>query len=159
MKSITARLSALGFAAVLAGAGGYIALHEGEVLGSYIDPAGILTACYGSTGSHVQHGQTFTQDECLYMLADDLHEHNQQLMAAVKVPLSEGEHVAYLSFHYNVGTGSFRSSTLLKLLNDGNRVSACHQLHRWVYANGKKLRGLVNRRADEFQMCIRDLQV
>ncbi|WP_445425185.1 lysozyme [Alishewanella sp. HL-SH06] len=157
MKSISARLSALGLAAVLAVSGGYIALHEGEVLGSYIDPAGIMTACYGSTGKHVTAGQTFSEDECLYMLAADLLEHNKQLMAAVKVPLTDGEHVAYLSFHYNVGAGSFRSSTLLKLLNANHRVDACHQLTRWVYANGKRLKGLVNRREHELQMCLRDL--
>lgn len=158
MKSIAARLSALGLAGVLAISGGYIAMHEGEVLGSYVDPVGIMTACYGSTGKHVAPGQTFSQDECLYMLAADLQQHNAQLMQAVKVPLSEGEHIAYLSFHYNVGAGSFRSSTLLRLLNADQRVDACQQLSRWVYANGKKLRGLIKRRQHELEMCLRDLQ-
>lgn len=159
MKSISIRLGALGLASVLAITGGYIAMHEGEVLGSYVDPVGIMTACYGSTGKHVAPGQVFSQEECLSMLAFDLIDHNRQLMQSVKVPLSEGEYIAYLSFHYNVGAGHFRSSTLLRLLNSEQRVEACHQLTRWVYANGQKLNGLIKRRQDELKMCLRDLEI
>lgn len=42
----------------------------------------------------------------------------------------ELEHVAYQSFHYNVGGGNFRSSTLLRYINGGHRVEACNQLTR-----------------------------
>ena len=88
------------------------------------------------------------------LLADDLTRHNEQLLQAVTVPLSEQEHAAYLSFHYNVGAGNFRSSTLLRHLNAGERIEACKQLSRWVYAKGIKLPGLVARRAAERELCL-----
>ena len=76
----------------------------------------------------------------------------------IKVPLSTEEHAAYLSFTYNVGVGNFKSSTLLKLLNKGQRQDDCEQLSRWVFAKGKKLRGLVHRREDEKALCLSGLK-
>lgn len=154
MKSITAKLSALGLSAALSAGGGFIAVHEGYVPGTYIDPVGVLTACFGSTGQHVEQGRIYTDEECLSMFAKDLVNHNRQLMSAVKVPLSEQEHAAYLSFHYNVGAGNFRSSTLLRYLNADLMVEACNELPRWVYAKGIKLPGLVTRRAQERDLCL-----
>jgi len=58
---------------------------------------------------------------------------------------------------YNVGVGNFKSSTLLKLLNKEKRVEACNQLTNWVFAKGKKLRGLVNRREEEKNLCLSGL--
>ena len=57
------------------------------------------------------------------------------------------------SFVYNVGEGQFSSSTLLRLLNAGDARGACAQLSRWVFAGGKQLAGLVNRRAAERELC------
>lgn len=154
MKNVTAKLSALGLAAALALTGGTIAVHEGYVPGTYIDPVGIVTACFGHVNPTLQAGQKISDDECLSLLAKDLVKHNNQLISAVRVPLSDQEHAAYLSFHYNVGAGNFRSSTLLRYLNAGDRVEACNQLSRWVFARGVKLPGLVTRRADEREQCL-----
>ena len=158
MKNITARLSALGLSAALAAAGGSIAVHEGYVPGTYVDPAGIITACFGHTSHRLTLGMEMSEQDCLQLLADDLVKHNTQLLQAVRVPLSEQEHAAYLSFVYNVGTGNFHSSTLLRYLNAGLRVEACNELPRWVKATvlGVKvtLPGLVTRRAAERELCL-----
>lgn len=146
-------LIALGLSSVVAAVGVTVATFEGKELTGYLDPVGIQTACYGHTKTAVQ-GKTYSESECLELLASDLSEHNAQLMSAVKVPLSTGEHTAYLSFHYNVGAGNFRRSSLLKYLNEGNRVRACDELTRWVYADGRKLLGLVKRRAHERLTCL-----
>lgn len=146
-------LIALGFTGVLAAAGVTVAKFEGKELTGYLDPVGIQTACYGHTKTAVE-GKIYTESECLNLLALDLAKHNEQLNSAVKVPLSQGEHIAYLSFHYNVGAGNFRSSTLLRYLNEGKRNRACNELPRWVYADGQMLAGLVNRREQERQMCL-----
>lgn len=155
--SVAGRLTALGAASALAVTGGWLVMHEGTVLGTYVDPVGIVTACHGRVRPEFELGMTFTERECDQMLLEDLLEHDRQLMSVVQVNLTQGEHQAYLSFHYNVGHGSFRNSTLLQLLNEGQRVEACKQLPRWVYARGVQLPGLVNRRADEMAMCLRDL--
>ncbi|MBV2128171.1 lysozyme [Arsukibacterium indicum] len=154
MKNVAAKLSAMGLAAALALTGGTIAVHEGYVPGTYYDPVGILTACFGHVSPTLRPGQKMSDDECLRLLADDLVKHNDQLLAAVRVPLSEQEHAAYLSFHYNVGSGNFRSSTLLRHLNAGFRVEACNELSRWVFAKGIKLPGLITRRANERDLCL-----
>ena len=156
--SIKNKLLAMGLSSALATTGVFVAKHEGLVLGTYVDPVGIITSCYGHVDSSLQLGQKFTEDECLEQLAKDLSKHNKELMRYVKVPLSEQERAAYLSFIYNVGGANFKSSTLLKKLNAGEREEACNQLSRWVFAKGRKLQGLVNRRESEKQLCLSGLK-
>ncbi len=155
--SVSHRLIALGLAGTVALSGGaLIAKHEGLILGTYIDPVGIVTSCYGHTGKDIQSGQPFTDEQCLEQLATDLSVFNRQLLS-LSPALSEGEHAAYLSFVYNVGINAYRSSTLRRELLAGNRVSACRELPRWVYADGRKLQGLINRRNAEMQFCLKSL--
>lgn len=154
MSQIAKRLAALGVAGSLALSGAMIATHEGYVPGTYVDPVGIITACFGHTSKDLKLGTAISEQQCLELFAKDLVSHNKQLLSAVTVPLSEQEHAAYLSFHYNVGSGNFKTSTLLRLLNAGYRVEACEQLARWVYANSIKLNGLVARRAHERELCL-----
>ncbi|RLV60995.1 lysozyme [Parashewanella curva] len=155
---LSQKLAAIGFSAIVAVSGGFIADHEGYVPGVYVDPIGILTSCYGHTGDELQHGQFFSEQECLSQLANDLESFNQELLNLTKgVELSKGEHAAYLSFIYNVGSGNFRDSTLRKKLHNDDRVGACNELPRWVYASGIKLNGLIIRRENERKLCMRDL--
>ena len=130
---------------------------EGKRNEVYLDPANILTSCYGHTGPELKPGMKFTDEQCLDKLAADLSKHNRQMLAFVKVPLSEGEHAAYLSFAYNAGAGRWQNSTMLQLLNQGKRKEACHQLMRWVYIKGQFSQGLQNRRRAEAKLCMRDL--
>ncbi len=158
MSRVRNFLIALGLSSALVTGGVLIAEHEGEVLSSYIDPVGIETACFGKTGAEIELGQVYSQQDCLSMLADDLEVYNRQLLNLTRVELTDGEHAAYLSFIYNVGASAFASSTLRKKLQAGDRVGACHQLSRWVYAKGERLQGLVNRREHELKICLRDIQ-
>ena len=59
-----------------------------------------------------------------------------------------------IDFTYNVGIGNVASSTLLKKLNMGNIQGACQELTRWVYAQKRKLAGLVKRRDAAYQVCV-----
>jgi lysozyme len=155
--NIKNKLLALGLSSALATTGLFVAKHEGLVLGTYLDPVGILTSCFGHTGSELKLNQKFTEDQCLSQLAKDLEKHDKEMMGYIKVPLSDEEHAAYLSFVYNVGVGNFKSSTLLKSLNVSKREEACNQLTRWVFAKGRKLRGLVTRREEERKLCLSGL--
>jgi GH24 family phage-related lysozyme (muramidase) len=67
----------------------------------------------------------------------------------VTVPLTQGQHDALVSWTYNEGAGRLQTSTLLKLLNAGDYSGAAGQFGVWVYGGGKKLPGLVTRRASE----------
>lgn len=145
-----AGLSAAGILAITA----LIKPHEGEVLGTYVDPVGILTSCYGHTGRHVEEGKTYSQEECQAILAEDVQAREALMLKSITVPVNDEIKASLLSFVYNVGIGAFESSTLLKKLNAGDYVGACNELPRWVYANGRKLPGLVTRREEEKALCL-----
>ncbi|HBA4407601.1 TPA: lysozyme [Escherichia coli] len=61
---------------------------------------------------------------------------------------------ALYSFVYNVGAGNFRTSTLLRKINQGDIKGACDQLRRWTYAGGKQWKGLMTRRDIEREVCL-----
>ncbi|MCQ7374286.1 glycoside hydrolase family protein, partial [Salmonella enterica] len=61
---------------------------------------------------------------------------------------------ALYSFVYNVGAGNFRTSTLLRKINQGDIKGACDQLRRWTYAGGKQWKGLMTRREVERDVCL-----
>jgi lysozyme len=129
-----------------------VPVFEGTVLSTYKDPIGVLTSCTGHTGPELQMGQRFTKEQCTQQLADDLAKHADDLNC-IKVPLSDREKAAYLSFTFNVGRANFCGSTLVRKLNAGDHPGACAELSKWVYADGKQLPGLINRRAAEREMC------
>lgn len=160
MKGLKAKLMALGLTSALASTGLIVSEHEGLVLGTYVDPVGIVTSCYGNTGydskgNKLKLGVKYTEQECLTQLADDLVDFNDAVKKSVKVIISDEELAAYTSFAYNVGIANFLSSTLLKKLNADDREGACNELSKWKYSKGKVLNGLIVRREKERQLCLR----
>ena len=144
----------LGLAASLTLAGAYlVGPWEGMEKKAYQDVVGVWTVCYGET-QYVKRGDTYTAEECNNQLAKSLPRYQEQMLRYVKVPLTPYQEAAFISFTYNVGVGSFAKSTLLKKLNRSDYQGACEELRKWVYAGGKKYQGLVNRREDEYKMCI-----
>lgn len=143
--------------AISAAALSLIAGFEGLRNYAYKDIVGVPTICYGHT-SNVQMGDWKSDEECLLILKEESKSFSDAVLRHTKVPLSQGELDAYTSFTYNVGEGAFKNSTLLKYLNQGKRVEACNELKKWVYAGGKKVRGLVNRRAEELKLCLSGVQ-
>lgn len=122
---------------------------EGCRLTAYKDVAGVWTIGYGSTGAHVRAGMTISQAEADALLVADLARFERAVEKLVKVPLSDGQFAALVSFAFNVGEGALQKSTLLKKLNAGNYDAVPGELAKWVNAGGKKVQGLVNRRAAE----------
>ncbi len=122
---------------------------EGLQRRAYICPAGVLTIGYGSTGAHVTKGMVITEAEAERLLIADLSRFERAVEKLVKVPLSDGQFAALVSFAFNVGEGALKGSTLLKKLNRGDYDAVPSELNKWVNAKGKKLPGLVNRRAAE----------
>lgn len=133
-----------------------VAYFEGFVPKTYIDPVGIPTVCYGETNRSItMQDRFFTKEECTALLDASLRKHAQGLSACVKAPLADHEAAAVLSWGYNVGVSAACTSTLVAKLNAGAPAKEwCTELKRWVYAGGKKLRGLEIRREAEYTMCI-----
>ena len=62
---------------------------------------------------------------------------------------------AYVSLAYNAGIRGIGRSTATRRLNDGDIVGGCKAIGWWNKAGQRVVRGLVNRRADEVQLCLR----
>jgi len=120
------------------------------------DPIGRLQVCYGHDDQKMVKGTQYTQAECQALLDADLLAHAAVLDCITEPPrgtLTDGEKAALVSFAYNVGVDKACSSTFVRRLNAGQGKAACAELSKWIYAGGKVLPGLVNRRAAERRIC------
>jgi lysozyme len=134
---------------------GLITVWEGYRPEVYLDPVGIPTVCYGHVvPSNVKLGDVFSNEACHSILYSDLVVFSEGVDKLVIVEMEPHQKAAFVSFAFNVGLDAFKKSTLLKKLNQGRYVDACHELPKWVYAKGKKLKGLVNRRNAEMKLCL-----
>lgn len=150
---ISKRVMAAISAASLSIASAMIVDLEGVEYTPYYDVAGVLTVCYGHTGSDIVKDKVYSPDECQVLLDTDLARIASEINPQIKTVLPVTMHAALYSFAYNVGSGAFNSSTLLKKLNANDYAGACSQLKRWVYAAGKPWKGLMNRRDIEEAVC------
>lgn len=138
----------------------FIKQHEGLKLQAYLCPSDKLTIGYGHTGPDVQPGMTITAARAAELFEMDLAKFEAQLndlRAAWRVSLTQGQYDALLSFAYNVGMGSLRSSTLWrKVRTNTSDRSIADEFNRWVYGTkgGKKVKlpGLVARRKAEAEI-------
>ncbi len=106
------------------------------------------------TGKDIMLGKTYTKAECKTLLNKDLATVARQINPYIKVDIPETTRGALYSFVYNVGAGNFRTSTLLRKINQGDIKGACDQLRRWTYAGGKQWKGLMTRREIEREICL-----
>lgn len=141
---------------VIAAAIGLVAAWEGRSLVAYVDPVGIPTICEGYTHG-VKLGDVATTERCDALTEQEVRKALAVVDRSVPQPLPEGVRAALASFVYNVGPGAYGGSTLLRKLRAGDLSGACNQLPRWVYAGGKKLRGLERRREAERRICLSSL--
>lgn len=121
---------------------------EGVRKQAYLCPAGVWTIGYGHTAG-VKEGTTCTPEQAEAWLKEDCLVAELTVCTNVNVQLSQNQFDALVSFVFNLGSGNFVASTLLKRLNAGDYVGAGDELDRWVNAGGRRLAGLVKRRAAE----------
>ena len=134
-----------------------IAKWEGLRLDAYLDIVGVPTICYGSTRG-VQLGARKTIGQCNQLLRAEVAEYRCGWLvyvtrtAANKLPPKRG--AAYTSLAYNVGIRAAGRSTATRRLNADNIRGGCIAIGWWNRAGGRVIRGLVNRRQDEVQLCL-----
>lgn len=134
----------------------FIAKHEGVSLTAYNDPVRIPTICYGYT-HNVKLGDTATPDQCAYLLKTETYKYLAAVDKYITAQMPDTRRAALTSFAYNVGIENFKNSTLRKKMNAGDTRGACDELLRWVYAKGKRLRGLERRRHNERDLCLKGI--
>jgi len=125
---------------------------EGCKLKAYQDIVGVWTVGYGATGADVTEGLEITQEEADKRLLADIEQFERGVSRVVKVPLTDNQLAALVSFTYNLGIGSLWRSTLLRLLNAGEYEQAAEQFPLWNKAGGKEVAGLTRRRLAEQQL-------
>ncbi len=118
---------------------------------AYLCPGNVWTIGYGHT-KNVRAGMCISKAQAEELLKEDLKYFENAVRQLSKVELTQGQFDALVSFTFNVGVYAFKKSTLLRLVNQGDFLGAAEQVDRWVYANKKKLPGLVKRRAEEKQL-------
>ncbi len=76
------------------------------------------------------------------------------VLRLIRVPLEDVQCNALCAFVFNLGSGSLQSSTLRSRINRCDYIGAADEFPRWVFAGGRKLKGLIKRRAHERLMFI-----
>jgi lysozyme len=140
----------------------FLKAHEGLVLRVYDDahpnvvlkpgaePEGTFTAGYGHTGPELHPGMTVSREQAEIWLGRDAEQAAMRLTARVgKVvdELTEQQYAALISFVFNLGASP--NWTIWKRLKARQFDQVPLEMMRFVNAGGRKLQGLVNRRAAE----------
>ncbi len=124
----------------------------------YLCPAGVPTIGYGATyypyGEKVtMNDEPISEEEAEKMLVLMLQRYEDGVERYVTSKLSYNQFGALVSFAYNCGLGAFKSSTLLKRVNNNpNDPDIKYQFSRWNKVNGLTNRGLKRRRKEESEL-------
>lgn len=123
---------------------------EGLRLEKYRDAVGKWTIGYGHLIlPNESFPRALTEAEADELLRDDLGVTERSIHRLVTVDLNQNQFDALVAFTFNLGAGNLQTSTLLKLLNQGEYAQAADQFPRWNKAGGKVLAGLTRRREAE----------
>lgn len=125
---------------------------EGLRLKPYLCPAGVPTIGYGHTGPEVKLGSPpITRAFAERLLAEDAAVFYRAAGKLSPILWLEGDakHAALADFCFNLGTSRYKASTLKRRVDAGDWQGAAEELGKWVWGGGKKLPGLVARRAAE----------
>jgi lysozyme len=118
----------------------------------YICPAGYPTIGYGHLITEANKEQFLDgvdEDEALELLRQDVEVAERAVLRLINVPLTQGQFDALVSFTFNLGSGALQRSTLRRKVNREEHADVPAELMKWVWAGGRKLKGLVRRRHEE----------
>lgn len=127
-----------------------IKMFEGFSPSTYICPAGYPTIGWGHVVlKHEKFPATITKAEGEHILKNDLVQFERSVERLIVVDLNQNQFDALVSFTFNLGGGALQRSTLRQRLNREDYAGAADEFLRWVWAGGKRLRGLIRRREAE----------
>lgn len=118
-----------------------------------VEGKGKLTIGYGHYNDpDVAAGMIITKAQAEAYLREDLRKHEDQVIRAVKVPLTQNQFDALVSFSFNTGASS--RDTVFKEINNGSFDRAMIELAGWRGNGTTAYRGLKRRRNDEIELFI-----
>jgi len=121
-------------------------------IGHLLNAEELLTSKIRINGQHIDYSLGITKRQCYDLCMQDLERFCEAVDETIKVNLSRNQFDALVIFCYNVGIRSFKESTLVKLLNQGEYDNVPDQLLRWNKAGGVVVHGLTNRRKAEIKL-------
>ena len=130
----------------------------------YVCPAGYNTIGYGNTNYMNRkkmplQDKPLTEPEAAALMIDILdRDFVPKIDKMIHVDLGQNMFDACCSLAYNIGTGAFSKSTLLKKVNSMDFIGAAAEFEKWCKDNGKVVQGLLNRRREEKALFEKDIK-
>lgn len=118
----------------------------------YICPAGYPTIGYGHVvkpGEKEKFANGITEPDAKILLQEDVGIAEHGVLRLISVPLTDGQFGALVSFTFNLGAAALQRSTLRSIVNRQEHGEVPAEFMKWVWARGKKLKGLILRRKRE----------
>ena len=128
---------------------------EGFKSHAYLCPAKVWTIGIGTTsikGVPVKSGDTCTKEQAYQYVRDYFVKEIYPIFDDIKAPLTQNQFDALCLLIYNIGTGAFKSSTLLKKLNRLDYIGASDEILKWNKVKGRAVKGLTLRRQQELSL-------
>ena len=125
--------------------------YESLQLKAYRCPAGVWTIGYGHI-KDVKQGDVITEKQAEILLKKDL-AGAEATVNKERLNINQNQFDALVSFTFNLGSGAFKGSTLLKCIKAnplGSNIA--YEFSRWNKAGGQELKGLVRRRKEEAEL-------
>jgi lysozyme len=125
----------------------------------YLDAAGLPTIGYGHLirkGEHKMFENGISYEAAVALLIKDVQSAERSVLRFINIPLTDGQFDALVSFTFNLGGGALQRSTLRRKVNRGEHPDVPREFLRWVWAGGRKLRGLIRRREAEAKLYLND---
>lgn len=152
-------IAAASVAAMLAIATPFVTSWEGTETKPYWDHFGkVWTVCTGETKVEMRE---YTVAECEAMFGRSFLKYAEQVATlSPGIEASPYEWAAHSSLTYNVGVGTYSTSSVRRLFNEKRYIEACRAIRLYRKSGGQVVQGLVNRRegngpqVGEYELCL-----
>ena len=128
---------------------------EGFAPEIYICPGGWPTIGYGHVvrdDERERFADGIDEATAEDLLRRDVASAERAVLRLIRVPLEDGRFDALCSFAFNLGAGALQRSTLRRKVNREEHDAVPAEFRRWVWAGGRKLKGLIRRREAEAEL-------
>lgn len=126
--------------------------YESERLQAYLCPAGKWTIGKGITvypdGNPVKEGDIITKEYSEALITDFFIKKITPVINGMGIQFDWKQKEALGSLIFNVGVSAFKKSKLYTAIKEKD-IKGIYQNWDWISANGKPLKGLARRRAEE----------
>lgn len=129
----------------------FIKKHELLCLVTHNTKNGVLKIGYGHTDD-VYMGMKIDKQQAEKLFIEDIEKAEACINSLVKVPLSQGQYDALISFTFCFGEKVFMRTAILKLLNDGDYNGAADKFLIWDRYQGRADSSMHLRREKEREM-------